>query len=170
MLSLLRPPSQYGSHRNSGPAIKGMFLSWHGQQILLSVRCIILNKKKINSSPVFLINMKHDHNCWMQCNEGIYINLTRPTKKRTATAPDRTAAYCIHVLRTAILRLKLFAVEKTPIKRSSVLFGERGADLSNSRSIACSESSDVGRPLATTEIRFRSPEILTSLTSHGSKV
>lgn len=96
--------------------------------------------------------------------------LTKPTKKRTATAPERTAGYCIHVLLTAILRLKLFAVEKTPMKRSTGRWLERGEDFSASKSIVCSESSDVGKPLAKTEISFRSPEILTSLTSHGSKV
>lgn len=89
------------------------------------------------------------------------MKLTRPTKKRTATAPDRTAGYCIHVLRTAILRLKLFAVENTPMKRSNGFCLERGGDLSASKSIICSESSEVGKPLAKTETNFKSPEILT---------
>ena len=96
------------------------------------------------------------------------MKLTRPTKKRTATAPDRTAGYCIHVLRTAILRLKLFAVEKTPVKSSSGLCEGIGGALIDSKSIMCSESSDVGKPLARTEIKFKSPDIFTSLTSHGS--
>jgi hypothetical protein len=56
------------------------------------------------------------------------------------------------------------------MKRSSGLRGERGTDLSASKSIICSESSDVGKPLARTEDNFRSPEILISLASHGSKV
>ena len=98
------------------------------------------------------------------------MKLTKPTKNRTATDPDRTAGYCIHVLRTAILRLKLFAFEKTPMKRSNGFRGERGNALSASKSIICSESSDVGKPLARTEINFKSPEIFISLTSHGSNV
>lgn len=96
--------------------------------------------------------------------------LTKPTKNRTATCPDRTASYCIQVLRTAILRLKLFAVENTPTKRSSLFRGGRGAAFRASKSLIWSESSDVGKPLVTTEINFMSPDILTSLTSHGSKV
>lgn len=95
---------------------------------------------------------------------------TRPTKKRTATAPDLTAEYCIHVLRTAIRRLKLLAVEKTPMRKSTGCRGGSGTDLSVSKSTMCSRSSDVGKPLATTEINFMSPDILTSLTSHGSKL
>lgn len=97
-------------------------------------------------------------------------SLTKPTKNRTAACPDRTASYCIHVLRTAILRLKLFAVENTPIKRSSLFRRGRGAAFKASKSLICSESSDVGKPLATTEVNFMSPDILTSLMSHGSKV
>lgn len=84
--------------------------------------------------------------------------------------PDLTAGYCIHVLRTAIRRLKLFAVEKTPIKRSNDPLREIGTALRASRSTEWSESSDAGKPLARTEMSFRSPDILTSLTSHGSKV
>lgn len=96
--------------------------------------------------------------------------LTRPTKKRTATAPVLTTLYCIHVLLTAILRLKLVAVEKMPMKRSNGLRDGSGADFSASKSTTCSEFSDVGKPLATKEIRLMSSEILTSLTSHGSKL
>ena len=96
--------------------------------------------------------------------------LTKPKKKRTATVPDRTAVYCIHVLLTAILRLKLFAVEKTPMKRSNGLGEGRGDDMSVSKSIMWSISSDVGKPLAMTETNLMSPETLTSLTSHGSKL
>ena len=111
---------------------------------------------------------------WQFCNKNLesnsHVKLTKPTKKRTATAPDRTAAYCIHVLRTAILRLKLLAVEKTPMKSSNRFSGRRGTDLSASKSIIWSKSSDVGKPLAKTDIKFRSPDILTSLTSHGSKL
>lgn len=33
-----------------------------------------------------------------------------------------------------------------------------------------SKSSEVGKPLATTEANLKSPDIRTSLTSHGSKV
>jgi len=95
---------------------------------------------------------------------------TKPTKKRTATLPDFTTSYCIQVLRTAILRLKLFAVEKTPMKRSTGLWMGIGGDLSTSKSMTCSNSSDVGSPLARTDISLMSPEILTSLTSHGSKL
>lgn len=113
------------------------------------------------------------HHFIKSCNskqQKIISELTRPTKKRTEAAPDFTGAYCIHVLRTAILCLKLFAVEKTPMKRSNCLWRESGADLSSSRLTMCSESSDVGKPLARTEINCKSPDILTSLTSHGSKV
>lgn len=56
------------------------------------------------------------------------------------------------------------------MKRSNGLRGESGADLSASKSTASSEFSDVGKPLARIEIKFMSPEILTSLTSHGSKL
>lgn len=98
------------------------------------------------------------------------VKLTNPTKKRTATDPACTSGYCIHVLRTAIRYLKLFAVEKTPMKSSNGLSGERGVDFNASILTIWSESSDVGKPLARTEISFKSPEIFTSLTSHGSKV
>lgn len=61
--------------------------------------------------------------------------LTRPTKKRTATCPDRTSGYCIQDLRTAILRLKLLAVEKIPMKRLSCLRGGTGTALRASKSV-----------------------------------
>lgn len=95
---------------------------------------------------------------------------TKPTKKRTAVVLDLTALYCIQVLLTAIRRLKLLAVEKTPMTRSNGVCADRGLAFNNSRSTTCSESSDVGRPLARIDSSFRSPEILISLTSHGSKV
>ena len=66
--------------------------------------------------------------------------LTRPTKNRTATFPERTASYCIQVLRTAILRLKLFAVENIPIKRSMDLFVGTGGAFNISKSVTCSKS------------------------------
>lgn len=106
----------------------------------------------------------------MEGEERSNATLTKPTKNRTATSPDRTAAYCIHVLRTAILRLKLLAVEKTPMKRFSCFRGGSGAAIRASKSIICSKSSEVGNPLATTETNSMSPEIRTSLTSQGSKV
>jgi len=95
---------------------------------------------------------------------------TKPTKKRTAVVFDRTALYCIQVLLTAIRRLKLLAVEKTPMKRSNGVCADIGLDFNDSRSMICSESSDVGKPLARIDINLRSPEIFISLTSHGSKV
>jgi hypothetical protein len=138
-------------------------------------KTIIPKMKSINFCSVKSPNSFTQKSChpkqMLYCTKASsHVKLTKPTKNRTATVPDRTAGYCIHVLRTAILRLKLFAVEKTPMKRSSGLRGERGTDLSASKSIICSESSDVGKPLARTEFNFRSPEILISLASQGSKV
>lgn len=96
--------------------------------------------------------------------------LTNPTKKRTATVSFLTLGYCIHALRTAIRRLKLLAVEKTPMKRSNGWCCSSGADLSSVISTTSSKPSDVGKPLAKTEISSKSPDILTSLTSQGSRL
>jgi hypothetical protein len=64
----------------------------------------------------------------------------------------------------------LLAVEKTPMKRSNGACADTGLDFNSSRSTICSESSDVGRPLARIDSNFISPEIFISLTSHGSRV
>lgn len=91
-------------------------------------------------------------------NYKIYV-LTSPTKKRTATDPDFTASYCIHVLLIDIRCLKLVAVEKTPMKRSKGKCSANGPALSTSRSVMVSTSSDVGNPVAKAEISSKSPEI-----------
>uniref|UniRef100_A0A0A9CP36 Uncharacterized protein n=1 Tax=Arundo donax TaxID=35708 RepID=A0A0A9CP36_ARUDO len=95
--------------------------------------------------------------------------LCRPTKNRTATFPERTTSYCIQVPRTAIRRLKLFAVEKIPMKRSTDLSMGTGGAFNVSKSVTCSKSSVVGRPLAITDSNLISPSILTSPTNPGSK-
>lgn len=88
-------------------------------------------------------------------------SFTRPTKNRTATVLLRTASYCIHVLRIAILRLKLFAVENMPIRRSRSLPSGIGDDFNISRSKLFSKSSEVGKPLTMALATLKSPEILT---------
>lgn len=98
-----------------------------------------------------------------------FLFITRPTKKRTTTAPLRTASYCIHVRRIAILRLKLFAVEKIPIKRSTSFPSGIGDDFNIARSKLLSRSSDVGRPLAIALTSLKSPDTTTSVTNHASK-
>jgi hypothetical protein len=65
--------------------------------------------------------------------------------------------------------LKLFAVEKTPMKRSTDLFMGTGGAFNVSKSVTCSKSSVVGRPLAITDSNLISPAILTSPTNPGSK-
>ncbi|CAM0945537.1 unnamed protein product [Alopecurus aequalis] len=93
----------------------------------------------------------------------------RPTKKRTATVPLRRASYCIHVLRITNLRLKLFAVENMPIRRSRSLPSEICDDFNISRSKLFSKSSNVGKPLAIALASSKLPEILTSVPNQGSK-
>jgi hypothetical protein len=63
----------------------------------------------------------------------------------------------------------LFAVEKTPMKRSTDLSMGTGGAFNISKSITCSKSSVVGRPLAMTESNLMSPAILTSPINPGSK-
>lgn len=105
---------------------------------------------------------------WYSCFFFPIFILTRPTKNRTATFAERTSSYCIQVLRTAIRRLKLFAVEKTPMKRSTCRSMGTGGAFNVSKSMTCLKSSVVGRPLAITESNLMSPAILTSPTNPGS--
>ena len=64
--------------------------------------------------------------------------------------------------------LKLFAVEKMPIRRSTSLLSGIGGDFSDSI-LEFSKSSDVGKPLTIALTSLKSPEIPTSVTYHGSK-
>ena len=133
--------------------------SGFGPQLFIDNPVLVLFKMFLKLTTFFFTEVK----VWRS-------QFTRPTKKRTATFPDLIASYCIHDLRTAILRLKLFAVETTPTNIVNGWWKVNGADISIRRSVTCSESSDVGSPPARRAIGSKSPEIRTWLTIQGSKL